>query len=221
MPRVLTRILFCSLSVLVVISCSSVGRESASPAPPAPDRDLALLASWMTGSFGSGEQAASDSAFFDVRLRMVRIWPERSDGCWLYVEQALAVQEHRPYRQRVYRLHRVSADTLASDVHTLADESRFVGAWKSLVAFAGITPDSLDLREGCTIYLTREGAFAFYGGTRGSRCESTLQGASYATSEVEITSDAVVSWDRGFDASGAQVWGATRRGYVFRRLPPD
>jgi hypothetical protein len=25
----------------------------------------------------------------------------------------------------------------------------------------------------------------------------------------------IVSWDRGFDASGAQVWGAEKGGYIF------
>lgn len=51
------------------------------------NNDLALLASWMTGSFSSGAQAAADSSYFDVRLQMVRIWPHRNDGYWLYVEQ--------------------------------------------------------------------------------------------------------------------------------------
>lgn len=32
-----------------------------------------------------------------------------------------------------------------------------------------------------------------------------------------VEPDRIVSWDRGFDESGSQVWGATAGGYVFLR----
>jgi hypothetical protein len=28
----------------------------------------------------------------------------------------------------------------------------------------------------------------------------------------------LVTWDRGFDAEGNQVWGSTDAGYIFKRL---
>jgi len=36
--------------------------------------------------------------------------------------------------------------------------------------------------------------------------------------EVVITETQMVSWDRGFDAGGKQVWGAEKGGYVFKKL---
>ena len=42
---------------------------------------------------------------------------------------------------------------------------------------------------------------------------------SYTTSEVSIEARAITSWDRGFDADGAQVWGAEKGPYVFARTP--
>jgi hypothetical protein len=42
-----------------------------------------------------------------------------------------------------------------------------------------------------------------------------LKGASYATSEVVIYSDKLISWDRGWNDEGKQVWGAQKGGYVF------
>ena len=48
-------------------------------------------------------------------------------------------------------------------------------------------------------------------------CASDLRGAAYATSEVTITPQFVLSWDRGFDNTGKQVWGATEGPYVFLR----
>jgi hypothetical protein len=48
-----------------------------------PGDDLKALASWMTGSFSSEEQSLSDTSYFDIRLKMVRIWPEQTDAYWL------------------------------------------------------------------------------------------------------------------------------------------
>jgi hypothetical protein len=181
------------------------------------DPDLALLADWMIGSFSSREQAAADSASYDVRLRMELIRRQRTDGHWLYVEQAIAGHEDRPYRQRVHRLSRHSPDTLRSDVYTLPGPERFIGGWAAAAGdSATLTPDSLDLREGCAILLVRENEESFVGGTQG-RCTSSLRGAAYATSEVTVTSEMLMSWDRGFNDDGAQVWGATEGAYIFKK----
>jgi len=60
----------------------------------------------------------------------------------------------------------------------------------------------------------------FEGGTVGEGCESTLSGATYATSEVTLDASTLESWDRGYDAEGTQVWGATAGPYVFDRKTP-
>ena len=59
----------------------------------------------------------------------------------------------------------------------------------------------------------------FTGGTIGTGCESKLGDAAYATSEVELHQDRLLTWDRGFTAEGEQAWGATKSGYVFVRTP--
>jgi len=81
--------------------------------------DLVKLAGFMAGSFSSSEQAAADTSYFDIRLRMAPIWSERKDGFWLYVEQAVATHEEKPYRQRVYHLTQLSPTIFESDVFTL------------------------------------------------------------------------------------------------------
>ena len=86
---------------------------------------------------------------------------------------------------------------------------------------AGLTPDSLEARDGCEVFLTRDGDGPFVGGTVDRNCPSSLRGASYATTEVRITESGMVSWDQGFDANGNQVWGATAGGYVFDRIRPE
>ncbi len=200
-----------------VPGCSLLrGTENPGVGTVAYDGELALAAKWLTGHFSSAEQAERDSAYYDIHLHMARIWPERTDGFWLYVEQLLA--GHTPYRQRVYHIHRTSPETIESVVYRLPEESRFVDGWRDPEGFGSLTPDSLDERAGCAIVLRRVDEKTFAGSTVGKACPSNLRGASYATSEVTLTADTLISWDRGFNAAGEQVWGAVKGGYVFKRV---
>jgi hypothetical protein len=184
-----------------------------------PPANVQELASWMTGSFSSTEQAANDANFFDIRLHMTPIWSTRSDGPWLYVEQAAAAKLNEPYRQRVYRLVAQDDGTIESRVFTLpGDPLRFAGKWAAPADFETLKPEDLELRSGCSLYLRRTSDGAYVGSTQGQGCESSLRGAAYATSEARITESGMRTWDRGFDAQGQQVWGATTGGYEFRKV---
>ncbi|MFC1848782.1 chromophore lyase CpcT/CpeT [candidate division CSSED10-310 bacterium] len=180
--------------------------------------DLKKLVSWMTGSFSSQEQAQTDHDFLDIRLKMVKIWPNRQDGYWLYVEQALATKQERPYRQRVYHVTIQDNATFESAVYTLEDPLQYAGEWQKRKPLAALTPESLIIRKGCSIILKKEGDEAFAGSTQEKDCVSTLRGAEYATSEVRITPTELVSWDRGFDHNDIQVWGAETGGYIFKKI---
>ena len=211
--RTLTSILLAALIVLP--HAASVNAQQGAPES---DPELARLVAWMTGSFSSQAQADADSSYFDIRLEMAPIWTDRSDGYWLYVEQAAAGYLDRPYRQRVYHVHRLDDTTLASDVYTFEEPLRFAGAWKQDQPLAALTPDSLTERDGCTILLHSQGDTAFVGSTVDKNCSSNLRGASYATSEVRVTPDLLYSWDRGFDSDHNQVWGAETGGYRFDKI---
>ncbi len=183
--------------------------------------DVELLGVRLSGSFASTAQAARDpDNYRDIRLHAVRIWGERGDGVWLYVEQATAEAPGRPYRQRIYHLSSVGGDELVSEIYTLpGDAARFAGAYDDPGTFGVIGPEDLTRREGCTMYLRRRGVDgAFVGGTRGDGCESTLRGAAYTTSEATIFADRMLTWDRGYDEGGRQVWGALAGPYVFVRV---
>jgi hypothetical protein len=171
----------------------------------------------MEGHFSSRAQAQADKDFLDIELRVVRIWRDRNDGPWLYVEQASSAHTSRPYRQRVYQLVR-TPQGFASRVYLLPGEVlRFAGQWREADPLANVTPADLQLRDGCTVWLTVKGS-GYAGATQGQQCASDLRGASYATSEVVIDSKGMTSWDRGYNAAGQQVWGAVKGGYRFDRL---
>lgn len=197
------------LAVVVLCGCEQTAEEESSKLP--------VLADWMTGSFSSREQAEADSSYFDIRLEMARIWPNDTDGYWLYVEQAVASLRDEPYRQRVYHVYEENDSTFKSEVYEFDEPLRFVGVWRQPTKFI-LPKDSLKVRSGCVIVLHPEGDSAFVGSTVEKNCESSLRGAAYATSEVRITKDQLVSWDRGFDADDNQVWGAEDGGYVFNKI---
>ena len=179
---------------------------------------VALLAEWLSGSFSSQAQSEMpESQYFDIRLEVVPIWNNRDDGPWLYVEQAAASALDRPYRQRVYHLTQPEPGVFRSAVFTLPGEPLdFAGAWQDPARFDTLSPADLDERDGCHIMMRYSGG-AFIGSTEGTGCESTLRGASYATSEVVVEAARLTSWDQGWDAAGEQAWGAVDGPYIFDR----
>ena len=182
------------------------------------DDTLNELIEWMTGSFSSEEQASKNEDYYHIQLHMIPIWPDLSaDEAYLYVEQASAENPEKPYRQRVYYLYKVDEDMYASEVYTLPEPEKYIGAYKLDNPLSELQPGDLTERKGCTVYLEYDGFASFTGSTEGKECESTLRGAAYATSEVSVMDGSIISWDQGFDAYDLQVWGATRGGYIFIR----
>lgn len=210
--RIVSRLL-CAFIFLILMSCQP-GRR-----PSTYSKDLLHLRSMMSGDFSSFAQAARDSLFQDVMLRMCPVWTDDPNGVWLYVEQAFSVNPGKPYRQRVYKLERLSGKRYVSKVFTLPDEASFVGGCQNPKAWEKVRPGDLVAREGCAVYLTRLSKDHFKGATRDTTCESKLRGASYATSEVEITHKGLITLDRGYAKNGKQVWGSKNGPYVFERLP--
>lgn len=107
---------------------------------------------------------------------------------------------------------------LESHVYTFQDPLRFAGAWRTPERFDALTPADLQSRDGCTVFLHRRDERTFYGLTSGAGCESSINGAAYATSKATITPEGMITWDRGYSADGRQVWGATAGGYHFQKL---
>ncbi len=176
--------------------------------------ELKKLTEYMAGSYSSEAQHKTDTAnYFDIRLQIVRIWKNRSDGYWFYVEQAVAEYLDKPYRQRVYHLSEPVKGIFTSEVFTMNQPLRFTHQPELLEKT--ISSDSLITREGCAVTLTQINKKKFSGSTEGKKCPSDRSGANYATSEVTVLPRELHSWDRGYNDKDEQVWGATLGGYIF------
>jgi len=180
--------------------------------------ELQQLASYMTGSFSSAQQAAADTNFMDISLHMARIWSDRQDGIWLYVEQASAEKPDEPYRQRIYRLTEDVPGVFESKVFEIEDPGKFIGAWKSPEQMDVLHSDLLIERVGCSLFLVKNPDQSYSGFTRGKECVSSHRGATYAVSIAYINQLEMVTWERGFNNDGKQVWGSEHGGYVFKKV---
>lgn len=206
----------------------------ASTSPPAaqPDAKEQLatkLATWLEGRFDSKEQAKRDRSYFEITLVMCTVDAPELGKRALYVEQAMVGKA--PYRQRLYVIEPIDPTSARSRVFELVSPKAAVGLCdREARAFAAT---DVTTRDGCDVEMhwvdTRfvgHTPDATWDGTRfmpnpsGQRCPSDLNGAAYATSEVELRDDGLESWDRGFDEAGTQKWGAERGPYEFTRRTP-
>jgi CpeT protein len=177
---------------------------------------LEELFSLMQGSFDSEVQSQVDSTYYNISLHMIPIWKDK--GHFLYVEQALNDTQVKPYRQRIYEVTQVNDSMYKSAIYTLQADSLWIGKWKTPTAFDSISIKDISLKDGCEVLLKRKEPNYYSGKTGDDSCESSLRGASFARSEVEIMEDKIISWDRGFDSNGDHVWGAEKGGYIFNKL---
>ncbi|MGB0522727.1 MAG: chromophore lyase CpcT/CpeT [Flammeovirgaceae bacterium] len=199
------------ITILILSSYFCLQAQSASKA------SLKKLANYMIGSYNSAAQAAQDTAYFDISLEMCRIWKKEKGSIWLYVEQAVSANKDKPYRQRVYQLQQVDATTLSSTIYSVPDATQAIGAYKEKKPLAYWKPADLTLLKGCTIYLKYQGK-KFIGETKEGACTNSWGKAAYATSEVIIDKNQLMSWDRGWNTDKEQVWGAVKGGYVFDKV---
>jgi CpeT protein len=194
--------------VLIVTACSPVKKSVKV------DRELNQFVDLLHGTFSSEAQSKEDTTYFNISLVMVPIWKERTDGQWMYVEQAMATKLDKPYRQRVYRLRHPGENTFTSDIYTIKNALSYAGLHNDKTKLQKLSIDSLELKDGCTVTMIKNND-VYAGGTDGKSCSSDLRGAKYATTKITMKKGELISWDQGFDANDKQVWGATKGGYIF------
>jgi CpeT/CpcT family (DUF1001) len=205
------KIITFTVLAVAMVSCHASKKSTSATSG---DKELAAFEKIMAGKYSSIAQSKADTNYFNISLVMTPIWKDRTDGKWMYVEQALGTKLDKPYRQRVYHLQHPSKNIFTSDIYTIKDAMSFAGAQNDDTKMQKLSFDKIELKEGCTVTLTANGDI-FEGGTNADHCPSDLRGAKYATTKITLKNGKLVSWDQGFDASGKQVWGAEKGGYIF------
>ncbi len=191
-----------------------------SAADATPPDAAARLHRLLIGDFDSLAQSKSDPTYFSIHLAICPVSVPGLGTRVLYVEQALSSTIAAPYRQRLYVVEsKTPAETHAvSRIFEFKNPSYVVGLCADPTKHT-ITPADVFERAGCNVDLQWKGD-RFEGGTTGKDCPSTLEGATYASSQATLDESGLRSWDRGYDATDKQVWGAVKGPYVFDRHSP-
>lgn len=199
---------------LLLLACDADPKSSSTENPTA---DLDLLLDYMKGYYSSEAQSRRDTNYLNIILAIEPIWTERTDGAWMYVEQVASTTPKIPYRQRIYHLEQVGDSTFTSTIYKLKNDSLYVGGHRNTEVFNSLSPDNLELLDGCALTLHYAGG-VFSGSTDGLACTNTWGAAKYATSEATLYPDSLISWNRGYNNAGEQVWGAETGGYHFVKM---
>jgi hypothetical protein len=207
---------FCIASLCFVQDAVASDPSSASHLPE--------LTAMTVGSFSTVDQAQRDSRYGVAEAEIVRIWPERTDGVWLYQEQSLLgetaasadpAMKAKPYFARVIHSVETESGVVMRTVHRLKDPQKALGAWKKASPLKGLTPKDL-LPSECSITVERV-AEKFWRSTS-AKCPNAYRGAAYAISLGVTVDGQYANWDRGFTADDKHVWGPATGGYIFKRV---
>jgi hypothetical protein len=125
-------------------------------------------------------------------------------------------KQEKPYRQRIYKVTQINDTTFLSEIYSINTPLKYAGVWKLKDALVDFNTDSMYTRIGCGVTILKKGK-TYFGSTDGNKCTSELRGATYATTEVTLYPKMLISWDRGYDAKGTQVWGSEHGGYRFEK----
>lgn len=193
--------------LIAALACGNAGAQT---------KNMEQVGKWLEGNFSSKAQAAADADYVDIRLHIKRVWKQRADGFWFYMELAMATAPDKPTRQRFYHVSELADGRFETEVYTVNAPQRFTGAWKNPQILRGLTPDSLQLRAGCSVMLAKYGD-TYAGAIEGKACASETEGGAYTTNDVELTATMLTSWERCFDKEGRQVSGPAKGAYQFRR----
>jgi hypothetical protein len=183
-----------------------------------PSIEMKELIGWMTGYFSSKNQAdtSSDRYHVDVRLRMARIWENRADGFWIYVEQAYAADTARPYRQRLY--HMIEANgKIRDEIYSINNDSLYLYGWQNTEVFTRLTDEDIVLKDSCGLdFIYQPAENYFEAKTRGCGCKASIPGVKYITSVSKIHDQYLTSWDLGFNDKGDILMGPDSP-YIFEK----
>lgn len=167
-------------------------------------------------------QANANAKAPNVRMTTCRVSLTTTDAdfqrqsIFLYQEQALSEKLANPYRQRFLQ---ISSSVYSQSVRSRSFKPVNPSAWINFCDKPDrdrtIQTDDLGTAV-CNVFLRRSGD-DYVGNTPVDGCPANVRGAVRIKNHIVLRAIGMDTWDRGFDAAGKQVWGATAESYQFRR----
>jgi len=157
--------------IAAMLGCSSAPEQNNGGADQASRRAMvAELGQRLVGTFSSRAQAErSTDGAPSQRLVVSPLWPERTDGPWLYLEQAPLRRLQTPVRQWVLHLVAASDTDVRAEFYDLpGDPLGYAGGFARPSAFAQLQPHRLIPRSERDLLLARATGGDWTGATQGN-----------------------------------------------------
>ena len=181
--------------------------------------DIKTLARWMCSDFSNQEQAFENPPLYAhirvcIRPLPLANFPEPS----VFLEQAYDFMLNRPYRIRVLKLNIIN-ERIELENYKLKEDELFLGASRDLEKLTKLTPDHIELMEGCDMFVDWTGS-SFKGVVKpGKNCRVVRNGKeSYLENSFEVDEQKLISLDRGYDpVTNELLWGSIAGAFHFKR----
>lgn len=181
---------------------------------------LLSLAQWMAGDFSNRKQStANPKDYAHIRVFFRPLPWDFFSGIGFYSEQVYDYDLWNPYRQGVHRF--VSQkDQVYIENYSLKDGLLYAGSGRNRDILQTITPESIARRYQCSMVFKAQGNKFFGGVEPGNKCIVTRNGCkTYLVSEVELTENTWISWDRGMDINTHEhIWGSAIGPLKFEKI---
>jgi hypothetical protein len=214
-PRVNKLAAFGALLALAACAAPAPPPEAAHPTP-AGQRSLAVIMSFMPGTFDSIAQDKGPGK--GTRMRIAPFWTEREKAgeFWFYVEHARIAEDPKPFSQRIYRFTE-SNGRFSGDIFALpGDPAQFAGEWRKPKPFDAYKPEQLRELEGCRMNIGQM-TMMFWGRTVGKKCRVDDPAVAHEFTEMFVSSAGMKEGSQGFDPAGRQITGEAGV-WDFRRM---
>jgi CpeT protein len=180
---------------------------------------LVNLARVMAGDFSNYQQSQADPQdYAHIRVFFRPLPWEFFSAIGFYSEQVYDYDLWTPYRQGIHRLID-RGDHIYVENYGLQDAMLYAGAGHNRDILKTIAPQCIERRHNCSM-IFRQQANIFRGEVEpGNKCLIHRNGKdTYLVSDVEITENTWVSWDRGLALdTGEQIWGSAKGFLKFQK----
>lgn len=187
------------------------------------EQQATAIADRLEGVMDTSAQARANPNFSHVRMVTCRVSLSRAGDLpastiLMYQEQALSTKLGQPYRQRFLQ---IGPSPYSQSVRSLAFRPSNPNQW---INFCNRPTRDRILSQRdlgtpiCSVFLRQVGP-DYVGNTPIDGCPAQVRGAVRITNHIVLHQTGMTTWDRGYDATGKQVWGAQTEAYQFLRQP--
>lgn len=203
-----------SIGVLGIIALTTSSVQAT------PEQQVQAVVSHLVGIMDTSAQARSNPKAPNVRMTTCQATVQNDSNnipsVFLYQEQALSDRLSQPYRQRFLQISLNSNNIVQSSSFKPSNSTTLIGLCNKPLPERIVSDIGTPV---CSVSIKPVGQ-DYIGETPPQGCPANVRGAVRITNRIILHSTGMDTLDRGFDASGNQVWGATNETYQFRWIQP-